>query len=80
MRVTRAHLDALRAAIAPYDTDPKRELYRTGKFFRSELVKDLDKRYRWDLFYSARGHEIIGDSGYLDSHIDTALREIVPPL
>lgn len=46
-------------------------------------VKDLDKRYRWDLLWSAARtrsmvREILSD--YTDAHIDTVLRTIVNPL
>jgi len=80
MKITSAHLEALRAAIAPLDTVSQREQYRLGDFPRAELVKDLDKRYRWDLFYAVNGGLLISGGMYLDSHIDTALRAIVPPL
>ena len=48
-----------------------------------ELVKDLDTRYRWDLYWMAGGlHGVLPDvtHDYKDAHIDTALRRIVAPL
>lgn len=83
MRVTPEHLDALRAAITPLDTPELRATYVAGEFPRSELVNDLDKRYRWDLYWLAvrHGHSPPDStSGYNDAHIDTALRTIVAPL
>jgi len=58
--------------------------YENGKFPREDKVKDLNLRFRWDLFYFVRPK--IESSGkklnlydYLnDSHIDTALRKICP--
>lgn len=45
-----------------------------------ERVKDLDKRFRWDLSRAAVGARWICDEVYSyanDDHIDTALRRIV---
>jgi hypothetical protein len=83
MRVTAEHLEVIRAAIAPLDTEEARATYRSGDFPRAEYVRDLDKRYRWDLFWLAvrLGHSLPDSTcGYNDAHIDTALRAIVSPL
>ena len=79
------HFRVLRAAIRRLDTPELRQRYRVGDFPRSDAVKDLDKRYRWDLFWAARG-SFRGTPAYnvaaelSDAHIDTALRRIVGPL
>lgn len=83
MRVTDPHLDAMRAAIGPLDTESLREQYVAGRIPRADRVKDLWRRYRWDLFWAAHQadpelREITSE--YLDSHIDTALRALVPEL
>ena len=83
MKVTAEHLANLAQAIEPLDTPERRTAYRNGDFPRAEHVKDLDKRYRWDLFWAA--WDAAGQSPdflaqYSDSHIDTALRRIVPVL
>lgn len=80
MRVTRADLNTLRAAIEPRDTEENRNLYRGHRFGNVDRVKDLDMRYRWDLYWRVHGHTLIAASDYLDAHIDTALRAIVEPL
>lgn len=80
MRVTPADLHTLRAAIEPRDTEANRKLYRGHKFGNVDQVADLDKRYRWDLYWRVHGHTLIAASDYLDAHIDTALRSIVKPL
>ena len=89
MKIKNEDLVILRNAIAPLDTPERRELYRAGKFSKSELCKDKDMRYRWDLLYASRlkigdGIGIQGDVNlyaYLnDSHIDTALRSLVANL
>lgn len=84
-RAVKIHPDALaaiREGVAPLDTEYHRERYRAGDFPRADRVQDVNKRYRWDLF-AAGAAGLIGmlyDAGLNDSHIDTALRAIVPPL
>jgi hypothetical protein len=79
MKIQPTELEALRNLLTPLDTPEIRQAYREGRFPRADRVKDLDTRYRWDLFYFARGYRVLpGD--LTDSHIDTALRRIVPPL
>lgn len=79
MKLANSFRNELAERIAEYDTEETRERYRLGQFPRSERVRDLDKRYRWDLFYAVHGFDIMPD-GIADSHIDTALRRIVAPL
>ena len=83
MKVTKEHLEHMRQAIAPLDTDARRAAYRAGAFPRAEACKDLHKRYRWDLAYAAGLSQWLCDAVYPyadDSHVDTALRSIVPTL
>ena len=74
----------LGAAIAPHDTAERRAQYLAGDFPRAELVKDLDKRYRWDLYWLVRPTldtaltDVLGWSN--DACLDTALRKCVPAL
>ena len=59
------------------------DVYAHGIFSRAQSVKDLNKRFRWDLFYAAALKNVeLGDKfrEFKDSHIDTALRAIVPPI
>lgn len=85
MRVPPVIVSELRDAIAPLDTDYWRDKYRAGDYPRSEVTKDLDVRYRWDLFHatglSASGwtHKLYA-TGVNDEHLDTALRAVVPSL
>lgn len=72
-------LDAMRQAIAPFDTPERRARYLAGDFARADRVDDLDKRYRWDLAWEANVYPSL-PAGLLDSHVDTALRSIVAPL
>lgn len=80
MKVPVGQLEKLRALVALYDTSEVRAAYVAGEFPRAELVKDLDKRYRWDLFYAARRSDPDLLSGFSMAHIDTALRHVVPVL
>lgn len=84
MKITDAHYSRLLGLVHALDTPAVRAAYRAGEFRQSSLVKDLDKRYRWDLFQAAmRGNgEFVDDLySYLsDAHLDTALRRAVPPL
>ena len=74
-------------AIAPYDNQSTRTQYRAGNFHRADKVQDLNKRYRWDLFwhiqrnhYDLEIYQQCSDEDLNDSHIDTMLRSIVAPL
>ena len=81
MKLDRDTLDRMREAMAPLDTSQARERYRAGDFPRADAVQDLDKRYRWDLYYAAGGYRLLpDDESVTDAHIDTALRRIVPSL
>ena len=82
--ITGQALDELRAAIKPLDTETVRARYRARDFPRADAVVDLDRRYRFDLFYAVWGarrplpYEWAND--YTDRHIETALRAVVAPL
>lgn len=73
---------AMAAAIAPLDTPERRDIYRRRDFPHAEHVKDLDKRYRWDLiaWSSFKVWTCYDQEGVTDKHIDSALRNIVAPL
>lgn len=76
------HFEKLKAAIAPLDTEDNRQFYRDGKCDSFDKVKDLNRRYRWDLLFSSKSSNLIIEIyDYAnDKHIDTALREIVKEL
>jgi len=83
VKVSAHDRDRLLFAIAPLDTEERRDRYRGGDYTRVNEFVDLDKRYRWDLFWEVATEfewRDDGTEGYRDSHIDTALRSIVPPL
>jgi len=85
MKIKSKVVNALRQRIADFDTEDRRNAYREGRFPRADTVRNLDMRYRWDLYYVARGREaLIVDGDFpqdlTSDHIDTALRRIVRPL
>ncbi|MAK37154.1 MAG: hypothetical protein CMC15_13460 [Flavobacteriaceae bacterium] len=85
MKMTKTHFETLRVLIAGLlEQHPDTPIhYSNGNFARANSVKDLNKRYRWDLFYAATRFEksFRDELTYLqDSHIDTALRNIVTPI
>lgn len=75
MKMTPEHLAKLKAAITPLDTEERRADYRRYGM--------TSKRYRWDLTYAAGLSSWVCHALYPylnDTHIDTALRTIVPNL
>ena len=75
------------AAIKPLDTPERRAAYADGDFPRADRVKDLNLRYRWDLYWASKinnSNEMreayTPRDGINDAHLDTALRSIVPNL
>ena len=83
MKMKPGVFDRLKAAIEPFDTEVRRQRYRDLDFKNAHAVKDLDKRYRWDLLWVAVDNKEVGYivfDGLSDAHMDTALRKIVRPL
>jgi hypothetical protein len=57
------------------------EKYETGKFPRSEKVKDLQTRFNFDLYHYSEASKTLSTEIYRyadDTHIATALRRICP--
>lgn len=82
MAIGRATYNALADAIAPIDDAQTRDRYRRRDIPRAAAVRDIDKRYRWDLYWSASAQHRLPrlPLDMTDSQIDTALRRIVAPL
>ena len=89
MKITTEDFNKLKEAIEKVDTPENRQLYISGKFSRSDNVKDLNLRYRWDMLHlcKLRIGDGIGTKGDLDlysymndTHVDTALKAIIKPL
>jgi len=58
--------------------------YENGRFPRANLVKDLQMRFCFDVFYEAQKSGMLDVSlfsnEYTDSHIYTAMRKCLPVL
>ena len=75
----------LATLVAPYDNEANRTRYRNRDIPRADAVKDINKRYRWDIWYAVtrRNREFfdaVQEVNPSDSHIDTLLRSVVPTL
>ena len=87
MKVEEVTRQTMRELVAPYDIEARRQAYREGRFPRADKVTDLDRRYRWDLFYKS-GLAMLFDtgiggqyeSGINGDHIYTALKRVIPSL
>jgi len=86
MKASRELIDRVGAMVSEVETDTfptVRDDYRAGNYPRADRTKDLNKRYRWDLWWYLTGHNpwLWGEvQGFDDAHIDTMLRRAVRPL
>lgn len=89
LKMKPAEREKLAAQVIPMDTKPRRDHYRGGGYRNAANVQDLNKRYRWDLWWDVPWNvrEDILDTMTQqyglppnDAWIDSALRLIVPPL
>jgi len=83
VRATAQQVEAVRNAVAPFDTPEQRAKYAARQIPRANTVRDISKRYRWDLYYLAiDGGAMSYDTlrNLNDSHVDTVLRAVVPAL
>ncbi len=72
MKIESTHLEFMQNAIADFDTPAAAALYKSKGL--------TPKRYRWDCLYKAGLSKWICDNLYSymnDTHIDTALRNII---
>lgn len=80
LKMSPENVERIRAAITPLDTPERRDTYRRGEFKNADKCKDLNMRYRWDLLYASKLDLYALFKELDDSHIDSALRQIVKPL
>jgi len=87
MKMTSEHLAILKVGVDKVlaNNPHAAQAYEEGRFAKSERVKDLQRRFCFDIFYASgvkigdgvgTSGDIIGD--YSDSHIFTALKAICP--
>lgn len=89
MKIKPEHLEHMKAAIdslLPADSDIMKNMiaaYESGDFPRSEAVKDLQKRFCFDVLYCANLTTWVCDNLYSyldDTHIYSALKSLLPTL
>ena len=81
MKMKPDHYNHMKSAIASIDT--AKVASHKEALTHDARVKDLDKRFRWDLSYAAKLTPWVCDNLYSyldDSHVDTALRSIIREL
>lgn len=81
MKIQPAHYEHMKAAIAALPVEGMRA--HKLMLASDKRVKDLEKRFRWDLSYAAKLTPFICSDVYSyanDDHVDTALRAIVREL
>ena len=89
MKIQPQDLQVLKVKLLPFINDHTIKAYETGNFSNSASVKDLQKRFCFDLLYASRvkigdGIGIMGDinlySYMNDEHIYTAIKSFAPKL
>ena len=86
MKITKEHFNYLKEKIDNYImANPDIiEVYETGKFIRSDRVKDIQIRFCFDMLSKVPGLiQWVCDNIYTyadDSHIETALKKICPKI
>jgi hypothetical protein len=80
MKIKTEHRELIASAVKPLDTPMARQMYTSRSFPRANKVKDLNKRYRWDLLYASKVNVSAIYEYANDDHIDTVLRNLIKPL
>tara|TARA_B110000908_G_scaffold167203_1_gene219724 strand:+ start:2732 stop:3001 length:270 start_codon:yes stop_codon:yes gene_type:complete len=85
MKITRAHYNYLKAEIDKVLGNYPNLIaeYEAGQFPRSDKVKDLQKRFCYDVMKGAGLSKFVCNELYIylnDNHIYTALKSIVPTI
>jgi hypothetical protein len=85
MKMSTNLFNSIKECIEALDTPEMREIYLRGDFPRSDKVEDLNKRYRWDLFFcwfrkTGENRLMLDVEELNNDDIDTALKKIVPPI
>lgn len=81
MKIKTEHYKEMLNVLSKVDKDAVRKHKESLK--QDARVKDIEKRFRWDLLYAAKLSPWICDNLYSyldDSHIDTALKSIIKEL
>jgi hypothetical protein len=79
MKIKPEHYEHMKQAINAIPEEGKKAHFEYLK--TDDRVKDINKRFRWDCFHAAKLSIFACDVLYYylnDTHIDTALKAIVP--
>ena len=86
MKMLPGHVGALKKAIneaiEPFGWDEVIKTYETGNFPRADKVKDLQKRFCFDLLFAANVKELVNEIYEYcnDDHIYAALKSFLPTI
>lgn len=88
MKISKKHFAYLEkeitAVLQKYNNEGQLvEEYRTGKIPRFEAVKDIQRRFCFDVLYGAGLSKFVSDEIYPyanDEHLYTALKQICPKI
>ena len=81
----KTQLAQLALLVKPFDTEDNRTKYRNRDISNDDAVRDIDKRYRWDIFYAVTRrnsdfYDALQSASPNDAHLDTLLKSVVQPL
>lgn len=84
MKASREFFEEVKSEIEKLPIQDLVNDYENGEFVRSDKVKDLNIRFRWDLFWMIApklSETAQIEMGYLhDDHLDTVLKKLVPKI
>jgi len=88
MKITKEHLQSIKSIFdnltAYIPLDKMILAYETGDFVRSKDVKDLNKRFIWDIIWALKGYDKEAMSTifetYKENHIETAIKSFIPKI
>ncbi len=82
MRVSTEHYNIIKEHIESLmnklNKDTLINSYEKGEFYNSDKVKDLNVRFRWDMYYASGVNQLVCQWDYNDNHIDTVLKKVLP--
>jgi len=87
MKISKEHYEHIKQAfqtLSVNDNEKHWKHLKQAKKDRTQYIKDIDMRFRWDCFWSRNLSEWVRTTlypiGINDDHIDTALKNIIKEL
>jgi len=85
MKMSKRLYENIKEFIQKHETEETREAYRKGEFDRSEAVKDLNRRYRFDWYWAwfrqaGQYQDLLVSEELTSDHIYSALKKIIKDL